>query len=86
MSWNYRILERTCKEGMVYSMHEAFYDEEGDTIPTLVTGEPVVLQSCNTAFLNEGETWQSEMKGDLLLIALAFDKSVLKYEDYIDED
>ena len=73
MTWNYRIVKRSypnSKWDDTYSIHEAYYNEEGQADSITVEGiEPV------------GET-PKELKQSLEMMLKALDKPILNYEDF----
>jgi len=74
MTWNHRVIKHTDKIGRkkytYYAIHEVYYNKKGK--PTMVSTDP--------------ETILSEDKQDLkevyLMMAAAFGKPILNYEDF----
>ena len=69
--WNYRVMRRQYKndDDPVYTIHEVYYNDNGD-----VEGH---TQDAVYAYGNTAE----ELKADLELMLLAFDKPVLEYSE-----
>jgi undecaprenyl pyrophosphate synthase len=68
--WNYRVMRRHYKyaDKLTYEIHEVYYDDSGNVQRhTLEASDPF------------GETVE-ELKEDIELMLLAFDKPVLEYE------
>lgn len=72
MTWNYRVLTTEYQGVVEYSLHEVYYNEKGE--PTSCTVEPV------TPYSSEG---LEDFKLSMQLMMYAFDKPVLKYEDFV---
>ena len=74
MTWNYRVVKEECQgstTGELLRIKEAYYDEDKKN-PSSLTVEAVYAQ---------GETLE-ELKEDFNLMLKAFDKPVIKDEEY----
>ena len=72
MSWNYRIVKRIYNEDIIetFAIHLIHYDDSGN--PELVTEK-----HCHGL----GRTLE-ELKDEIELLHLAFEKPILNYEDF----
>ena len=69
MSWNYRVLKHVEEDFTSYHIHEVFYNEDGS------------IMSCSEYQCSPfGETAE-ELKEDFELMAGAFEKPVIPYEE-----
>jgi len=70
MSWNYRVVEHQYDdEESGYRIHEVYYDKD---VPVAITEAGIDLSGYSL----------DDLKSSFELIKLAFDKPVLKYEDF----
>ncbi len=69
MSWNYRVVKRTYKEEVTYSIHEAYYNYTGNV--DMISENPIAPI---------GETIE-ELEEDMKHYRAAMNKPVINYED-----
>lgn len=78
MSWNYRLVKRTSKHDIneavdvTFSVHSAYYHNEHETVPYMISAEPATLI---------GETVE-ELRADLDRMTQAFAKPMIDYETF----
>jgi hypothetical protein len=76
MTWNYRVLSRTKYNGLrkeeyqELGVHEVYYDDEGN--PTSCSVDPITPWGFSFV----------ELRKDFELMRRAFEKPVLRYEDF----
>lgn len=71
MSWNYRVVRKNARFGPVYTIHEAYYDENEET-PRLITVEPMAPL---------GDTFK-ELKQDLKWMKKALSLPVIDWDEW----
>lgn len=67
--WNYRVVKRTVKDGVIFAIHECYYNDRGR--PDGITTDSVEPR---------GETL-AELKKDIKMYLQALKRPVLRYED-----
>lgn len=51
MGWNYRVIRSEDDGGTCYAVHECFYDNKGDAIPTRWSAPAVVMSETRSGLL-----------------------------------
>ena len=68
-TWNYRVVKRTTEHETFYAIYEVYYDEEGNVIACTVNPVPCFGEDL------------SELEAAHVLMAEAFSKPTLNYDD-----